>query len=1236
MAPVSARIGVLLAVTWFCFLSAHLDAPAPAPLPATGPLAELGALLAHTEPGSAEERALTRAVARVRGKLHQTLPRADNPGAWLEALAQIKTAPDGTTYRSGYRQRALDSALLTRRAPSEALPWVERGPGNVAGRTRAIVVDAADPTGNTWIIATVGGGIWRSRDAGSSWQDLTANLTTLSTTSLAQCKGSPNVLYAGTGMGYGRIVDLQGSGIWKSTDGGDTWQQLESTAEGQILDAINRIVVDPDDPDVLVVCSNDPFSQLSPRGGTRVSGIFRSEDGGTTWEQTFDPDAVLGAQTDNRVQQIVANPENFATLYATVNEVGVIKSIDAGRTWFVSADDFALPSDINNPPGGGTGLSGVSVRTEMAIAPTDTARLYAAVERPRGVADLYMSTDAGQNWSLLTDTGNDPNWFNAFGNSGAGGAYTAGWFDNTIAVHPFDENVVFVGGVNLYRADVTPGLNQRSTVPIAWWIPNAQGLPVVHADHHWIEPIPGPNSTFRLLNANDGGVAVSNNGGANWTQLTGMGTTQFYGADKHPTTDAYFGGMQDNGTWFSSAVPTSGSPWSFAIGGDGFEVAWHGSDGNLMLGGSQFGNLSRSADGGATWTAIPEAKAGSAPFISKIANDDVDPDLVFTIGSQGVKRSDDFGLTWTLTPIGGPWLGYRPFCDIEVSVAEPQNVWISSWTALDPGTGQTGGVHVSTDGGLSFSRVDPSIPFAGTEASGIATHPLEPQTAYLLYAAPGVPKVIRTTDLGQTWEDLSGFSGIARSLGGSSPTGFPDVAVFSLLVMPFDPDRIWAGTEIGLFESLDGGASWAIADNGLPSVAVFQMRIVEDQVVVATQGRGVWSVELPELQSWDRPDVTLAPRFSRLGMAPEGALAIDVRRPSAYDSTRVWIDGQLWSRSGANPAADVLELRDMVDQSGTRTVQVESFRNGRRYRNARTAVEVFPAIPTNRLVVDFEDAAEESRWLRDRFRVGTQGGFASRSAHSSHPYTDAVEHILQLETPIRVERENAILFYEDVVLVEPGVPGAPWTSANFFDYVVVEGSDDGVNWRALAPGYDASAHPSWAAAWNDGYDGNGNSTGQGSSALLVGHEIDLRNTFAPDTLIFLRFRLHADPAVSGWGWAIDFLSIQGDAVKIEGDGPIRPLSSDVTRLLANAPNPFNPSTSIRFALERAATTRLAIFDVRGRRIHTLVDGELRAAGEHAVTWNGRDERGRPVSSGTYFVRMDVDGRRWSRSIALVK
>ena len=1101
---------------------------------------------------------------------------------------------------------------------AEELPWVERGPGNVSGRTRAVIVDQSDPAGNTWWAASIGGGVWKTTDAGATWTDKTPVLTTLTTT-LVQAPSNPDVFYVGTGMGYGRVVDLEGSGIWKSTDHGETWFQLESTANGELLEAINRIVVDPNDEKVVLACTNDSFSHFGVEEGARRSGIFRSIDGGVTWTQVFDPEPVFGIATDNRVQQIVADPTDFNNLYATVNEVGVIKSTDGGVSWTVSATHFALPSDVGNPTGGGFGLAGISVRTEMAVAPSDPNRLYATVERPRGIADLYMSKDAGATWVLLPDTGNDPNWFNSFGASGAT-AYTAGWFDNTIAVHPYDEDVVFIGGVQLYRIDINPTTNTRRAVQIAsGGINMMSNLPLVHPDHHFLTMIPDDPATgvFRILNANDGGVAVSPDGGVNWQQLANIGTTQFYGVDKKPGESAYLGGTQDNGTWISGADPDARSVWRHVIGGDGFEVVWNYADPNLVLGGFQFNNLRRSTDGGQTWVPIPDFPSSSrpSPFITKLANSKVDPDLVFAVSIDGVIRTDDFGVSWTVTPVQGNWLGWRPFDNVEVSNADPQIVWISGRMDVDPASGLRGGVHVSIDGGLSFTEISSNFPPDLAEAAGIATHPTDPNTAYLLFAGPGEPKVMRTTDLGQTWEDLSGFGGAAKAAIGVSSNGFPDVAVFSLLVMPYDTDILWAGTEIGLFESTDGGQTWTLANNGFPNVAIFEMSIVDDQVLVATQGRGVWSVTLPELQGYTPPDATLAPRLSRLALLPGGLAALDVDLRSIYDSTLVWLDGAVFARLAANDAPRDTLLQYPVMESKTITVSVASYQDGRAFRSAQRRLAVFPAAAVTTYTNDLNGPAAATDFSGAGFSVRQPAGFSDPAIHSAHPYANAIDVLYQLKVPIEVARGNALLSYDDIALIEEGVAN-DYTDPNFFDFVIVEATTDGMTWTPLAPGYDARANSQWSQAYRNGIPpGSIDSQTPGDPSMYVSHEIDLLDTFQPGDVIFIRFRLHADPLAFAWGWAIDNIDIQPDAIVANEDAPGVP---SAFHLGQNYPNPFNPTTTIPFALDAPGRVTLSVYDVAGRTVRTLLVDEAREAGTHAV---GFDASG--LASGTYLYRLAV-------------
>ncbi len=848
------------------------------------------------------------------------------------------------------------------------------------------------------------------------------------------------------------------------------------------------------------------------------------------------------------------------------------------------------------------------------------------MERWKGIADLYASLDAGASWQLISDTGNDPNWFNSFGISGALG-YSAGWFDNTIIVHPNDPNVVFVGGVNTYRIDVTPASLSRQTTPIAWNWPNAQGLSYAHADHHWLAIIPANDGSgnFRILDANDGGIAVSPDGGDSWQQLTGMVSTQFYGVDKKPGENVFIGGMQDNGTWRSPADPSATSAWVFDWGGDGVEVVWNYANPDLILAGSQWGNLTRSADGGASWAAVGGGPQGSGPFISKIAGSKIDPDLVFSVGTAGIHRSDDFGASWTLTPVTTNWIGNRAFDNVEISVANPQVVWATSKRSFDLPLGRPGGVHVSADGGLTFSDISANLPPTVNESSGLATHPTDDSTAYLLFSAPDNPKILKTTDLGQTWEDISGYSPATQT----GSRGLPNVAVFSLLVMPFNENELWAGTEIGLFISLDGGLTWAYADNGLPQVSIFQMSIVDDTVLLATYGRGLWTAALPELAGYTPPLAVLSPRLASPAQAPTGRVALLVDLRSAYDSSKVFIAGQAIYNLGANslPYDTLLHYAPVAE--GQVSIQVRGYKGGRVYASPAYSVTTSPITILSKYSTSF-NAGDEGHFWGNGFSITSASGFSSVAAHTVHPYPEELHLRFQLNPSIAVAPAGqALMTFDEVVLVEEGLVD-DYLNANFFDYVIVEGSLDGSTWLPLLDGYDSRAKIAWSIAYNANLSGV-NSTTPGNASLFLKRVIDLGATFNPQDTIAIRFRVFSDALAVGWGWAIDNLLIQSDSLdqgEFNGQVPI------IFTLHQNFPNPFNLETSIRFGLPEAEQVRLAIYDVRGRLVRTLQDG-LMDEGFHTLRWQGLDQSGRRVSSGVYIIRLTSSlGARTIKAILL--
>ena len=385
----------------------------------------------------------------------------------------------------------------------------------------------------------------------------------------------------------------------------------------------------------------------------------------------------------------------------------------------------------------------------------------------------------------------------------------------------------------LYHREIDKGLDVRNNA---------------HVDHHDLVPIPvdSTDGTFWVLNANDGGIALSADSGLTFVELdragSGYNTSQFYGVAKAPGQNAYMGGMQDNGSYMSGEDPHSGQAWTHVLGGDGFESVWHATDPNLVLGSFQFTHIERSADGGQTWREQVEGDPSYGIFITSLGYAPSSPDNVYTAKENAVWRSTDFGVSWSQTSISSGFpktLGNK----VRVSEADPNVVWAgagledSRWAMI----------HVSKDAGLTFEQAAlPEIDRApNTWISGLATHPTEPGTAYALFSRYQHAKVLETKDYGATWTDISGFSG---SPDGRSTKGFPDVAINDLVVMPHATNTIWVGTEIGLFTTRSYGSWWQYANNGLPPVSIWRMKIRDDEVVLGTHGRGVWTVPLSEVR----------------------------------------------------------------------------------------------------------------------------------------------------------------------------------------------------------------------------------------------------------------------------------------------------------------------------------------------------------------------------------------------------
>ena len=1141
-------------------------------------LARLRNLQRHALPGSADFYKYGHKINRILAN-RDGRPFADHPDEFARILYE-RTVPadrEFPEYEPSYRITEQAKALARKTRAGTPLPWINRGPGNVAGRARGILVDPDDPSNSTWYFGSVGGGVWKTTDAGASWTDLTEDFPVLAVQSLAMAASDHDIIYAGTGESFYNVDTINGNGILKTTDRGQTWTHLASTLDNVDFNNVSRIIVDPVNPDI-VVCSTT--SGRYKEGIAPASHIFKSTDGGVSWTAVYTETDLDDIGRVKKVQQVIADPNDFNKQYAAVQKKGILISTDAGDTWTLS----------------NTGITDFRGRFELAISPANTDYVYAAAEGEEH-SQLWVSTDGGLSWNETTenDPESEPNWLGA-----------QGWYDNAIVAHPTDVNVVFVGGVRLWRIDLLSG-NRRITTLLN------QGP--VHVDEHVLVVLDDGAGQWRLLNSNDGGVGVSGSGDTGWSApKDGMITTQFYGVDKAPGRSSYIGGMQDNGTWHSPEGSAAGDFWTFDIGGDGYETHWHFNDPLKIMGGYQFNGLQRSLDGGMSWSSAVgpvDNGGGSAPFITKIASSHESPDDVYAVGVSGVWHSPDFGASWTLAEITAPdWAPISSFTDVRVSRADANIIWAGA--RMDT----TGRINVSVDKGTTFQPTTNYTDAVMGGISGLATHPTQPHTAYVLFSFAQRPKILRTEDLGVTWTDISGFGS-----GSSSTNGFPDVAVYDLAVFPDNPDRIWVGTEIGLYESLDNGASWSMADNGLPAVGIWQIRMVEDQVILATHGRGIWSVEIPSMIN----GTTFKPLIDNLYQPPSGELVVEVNLRSPADSTQVWVNGVVERVLPANEGMHRQSLSLPVVTGGTKTVFLRSFIEGTGYDSVAKSIQTVVLLdPVFAYQNDFEDGGDDFLDLGpDRFTVSTESGFSGHALHSPHWYENGATVITTLAQPIRVAQADATVQFDEVVLVEPGEAGSVFGDGSFWDYVIVEGTLDGSSWVPLGPGYDSREYNDWQSTFNN--------SGNGNQNLYRTRTFDLLDTFQWQDVVLLRFRLYADGWVNGWGWAIDNLSIQVGSPTPAGDE----IPQAVFTLAQNHPNPFNPATTIEFSLPKAGPASLKIFNLRGQLVSTLVAGKM-GPGPHHVVWDGTDSHGRKVASGAYFYRLESGKMVQQKKMLLLK
>ena len=688
--------------------------------------------------------------------------------------------------------------------------WQSIGPGNIGGRTRALVVHPKQQS--TMWAGAAGGGIWRTDNAGTTWAPADDFLSNLAVTSLVIDPTDPDILYAGTGEAFGNLDSIRGGGIFRTTNGSN-WSQIPSTSSSNFL-WITRLAINSD-ASVLLVATN--------------SGILRSTD----------PQRAVWTP-------VLSAPVADLKFHPTDPNKAVAGGLQSGQAW--SSADGGVSWTLAT-----TGTWAGRVELTYALADPDT--VYASVNVNQG--EVWCSSDGGKKYRKRAGKGPDKQPAAYLGKQG--------WYDNVVwAGDPTDAKLVIVGGIDLWRS--TDG--GASLIDISTWSDSRSA----HADHHAIvsHPAYDGNKNRVLFCGNDGGVyraddarSVGNDPApprvTGWQELNNTyGVTQFYSGAGSVQTGIIIGGAQDNGTL--AYDPAGGSEkWKTIFGGDGGCCAADPSDPNIFYGEYVYLQIHRNTDGAtsddasgdryicglfwnqatASWQwkpvpyKIPEAETQNALFIAPFILDPNEPNRILA-GGQSLWRSND---AKTLnTPISGPsWSQIKMpagsyVSAIAVAAGQPDIIWVGH------DDGQIWRTGNGTAAMPAWQRVDNSgsSPLA---ANRYCTRILiAPAPANVVYAAFGgfggaVPgNIWRTGDAGANWTNLG--------------AGLPAVPVHAIAMHPRDQDLMYLATEIGVFASEDGGRSWSPTNEGPANVAVYDLFWMGETLVCATHGRGMYTIDL--------------------------------------------------------------------------------------------------------------------------------------------------------------------------------------------------------------------------------------------------------------------------------------------------------------------------------------------------------------------------------------------------------
>ncbi|MBO0360913.1 T9SS type A sorting domain-containing protein [Hymenobacter sp. BT186] len=726
--------------------------------------------------------------------------------------------------------------------------WFERGPANVGGRTRALLVDAADPTGNTVWAGSVGGGLWKTTNGlagatATTWQSIDNFFANLAITALVADPRNANTMYFGTGEGFFNADAVRGQGIWKSTNHGVTWAQLPST-NGVDFQYVQKLLVHPTNGDLYA--------------GTR-NGLFRSSNGGTTWVKVLG--SGVGAVSDQ-----IADIEIAAdgTLYVGTG----LRATDG--IYRSSTGNASSWTKLNTLANSGLPTTGY-YRIELACAPSRAQRVYAIMQNSANsqVLGLYRSDDGGDTWVTMTFPGGTASTL----------ASSQAWYDLIATVSPTNPDLIYAGGLDMWRS-ATAGDDPVIWTKVSNWTAATTSPGYLHADHHAIV-FATPDICYF---GNDGGVSVTQNAAVATpatpifsTRVNNYNVTQLYACAVHPTNVNYFlGGTQDNGTQRYNGAGTVST--TVATGGDGAFCFIDEDEPQYQFTSYVYAQYRRSTNNGTSF-ANQNISSSLGSFINPTDYDSRSNAMFGGYGANAMFRWLDATTTAGTTATSVALPGAGTVTHVTVSPGVLDRVYV----------GTNSGKVLRIDSARNVAPRTPVITeikgtFSGS-VSSVAVDKTNEQHLVVTYSNYGVVSVWETTNGGTAWRNVEG--------------NLPDMPIRWALFDPTDGTRVLLATELGVWgtDNLSAGTvSWIPVNNGLANVRVdmLRMRTSDKQVAAATHGRGLYTTDALRVLSTNKGKAAATNGYVRNAYPNpfREQLNVELDRPAAAGTTFTLTDMQ--------------------------------------------------------------------------------------------------------------------------------------------------------------------------------------------------------------------------------------------------------------------------------------------------------------------------------------------------------